>query len=132
MAHVLPPATVQDLADNGHVLESAGVFLRDRELLHSLRPVKDGRGHTLPEEVWLNLPDHLAIADIYLDTQDTALVYAFDAGDNKGKVVVRVNYSEKIRTADGKRARIVGNFISTGGVVKESDLHSERYIALKK
>jgi hypothetical protein len=132
VAHVLPSATIQDLEMNGHTLENSAVLLRDHELLHALRPAKDGRGQALPEDVWLNLPDHLAGADIYLDIQDAALVYAFDYDEHKGKIVVKVNYSEKIRTEDGKRARVVGNFISTGGVVEAYNLTSNKYMLLKK
>jgi Phage Mu protein F like protein len=132
VAHVLPPDTVRDMADRGHVLESAAVMLRDRDLVHAIRPAKNDRGQILPESVWLNLPDYLGGADIYLDTQDTALVYAFDVAEDKGKVVVRVNYSEKIRDAEGNRSRVVGNFISTGGVVLKHNMENERYILLKK
>lgn len=136
VAHVLPPATVRDLETldkSPVVLETAAVLINDHELLHSLRPVKDGRGQTLPEEIWLNLPDHLASADIYYDTQKPGIIYAFDVNDRKGKVVVRVNYKDKTKEADGKRSKSVSNFISTGGVVDASDLQGgTRYKPLKK
>ena len=136
VAHVLPTATVDDLAglDKTPVaLETAAVLINDHELLHSLRPIKDGRGQALPEDVWANLPDYLDKADIYFDTEKPAIVYAFDVNDRIGKVVVRVNYIDKTRTADGKRSKIIANFISTGGVVNASDLQGGgRYKPLKK
>lgn len=136
VAHVLPPATVDDLAKLDKtpvVLETAAVLINDHELLHSLRPIKDGRGQTLPEDIWANLPDYLNKADIYFDTEKPAIVYAFDVNDRIGKVVVRVNYIDKTRTADGKRSKIIANFISTGGVVNASDLQGgDRYKPLKK
>ena len=67
----------------------------------------------------------------YLDTEDQALVYAFDLPDGTGKVVVRVNYTEKMR--DGmKRGRVTTNFIRTAGVVDPLNINgSPRYQELK-
>lgn len=135
VAHVLSPLTVQDLADlkdNPVVLETAAVLVNDHELLHSLRPIKDDRGQVLPEDIWLNLPDYLANGNIYFDSHDPAIVYAFDVKDKKGKVVVRVNYKSKTKMSDGKRSRIVANFVSTGGVVAADNFQGDRYIPLKK
>lgn len=132
LAHVVSPRTVADLAVRGVPLESADVWLRDAELLHALRDVKTVRGATLPVEVWKDLPTHLSNATPYLDTKDTALVYAFDLPDGIGKVLVRVNYAEKARIA-GKRTRFTSNFVRTGGVVKPADIQSGgQYIVLEK
>lgn len=82
-------------------------------------------------DVWRDLPQFLEGATPYLDTVDRALLYVFDLPDGTGKVVVRVNYSDKVRQ-DGKRARITANFIRTGGVVEAHNLEESRYIRLKK
>lgn len=130
MVHTVEPATVSALADNGIALENAAVWMRDTELLHALRDTKSDRGAAIPDEAWRNLPELLQTAIPYLDTADQALIYAIDLGLKVGKVVVRVNYNEKGRF-DGIRARIVSNFVQTGGVVEPGDMRSSRYQALK-
>lgn len=132
LAHVVAPRTVADLASRGVPLESADVWLRDAELLHALRDAKAVRGATLPVEIWKDLPTWLSKATPYLDTKDTALVYAFDLPDGTGKVLVRVNYAEKARIA-GKRTRLTSNFVRTGGVVEPRNLRDgTQYIKLEK
>lgn len=130
MVHTVEPATVAILTNNGIPLENAAVWMRDTELLHALRDTKTDRGAAIPDEAWRNLPELLQGATPYLDTADLALIYAIDLGLKVGKVVVRVNYNEKGRF-DGIRARIVSNFVQTGGVVEPGDMRSSRYQALK-
>lgn len=130
--HTVAPATVQTLAERGVVLENAAVWMRDTELLHAIRDTKTDRGAALPAEVWSDLPRLLEQAEPYLDTRDQALVYAIDLGERWGKVVVRVNYNEKGRF-DGVRARIVSNFVQTGGWVEPRNIVHEQHLApLKK
>lgn len=132
VVHAATPATVQALQQLGVALQSADIWLRDRELVHALRDAKAGRGADVPESVWRDLPRHLAQATPYLDAQDAALVYAFDLPDGTGKVVARVNYTEKVRDG-GQRARITANFIRTAGVVDRMNVAGDpRYLELKK
>ena len=132
LVHVVSPGTVAELATRSVPLASADVWLRDTELLHALRESKSARGATLPIDIWKDLPTWFSKATPYLDTEDTALVYAFDLPDGIGKVLVRVNYSEKARIS-GKRTRFSSNFVRTGGVVKPEDIKSGgRYIELKR
>lgn len=132
LAHVVAPRTVADLAARGIPLESADVWLRDAELLHALRDAKTVRGATLPVDVWKELPTWLSKATPYLDTHDTALVYAFDLPGGVGKVLVRVNYGEKTRIK-GKRTRFTSNFVRTGGVVDTDNVANDvRYVALDR
>jgi len=84
----------------------------------------------LPESVWRDLPNWLDSADPYLDTQDQALIYAMDLGARVGKVAVRVNFNEKGRF-DGVRARIVSNFIQTGGMVNVRNITEPHFIPLR-
>jgi hypothetical protein len=129
LATTVAPDTVSALADAGVTLDNAAVWLRDHELAHALRDSKDGRGATLPLEVWRNLPKLLGVGHAYLDTADQALVYAIDAGGTLGKVVVRVNYNAKGQF-DGVRGRVTSNFVQTGGQVQLSDLRPPRYVLL--
>ncbi len=130
VAHVISPDTVAALATRGIELNDAAIWLRDRELIHAIRDSKDARGAMLPLEVWLNLPNYLAQATSYLDTVNNTLVYAFDLPDVAGKVVVRVNYSSKIRV-DGERQIVNSNFIMTGGVFDAGNLKNERYVLVE-
>jgi hypothetical protein len=66
---------------------------------------------------------HLDAAVPYLDTHDNSLMYAIDLGAKLGKIAVRVNYNEKGRF-DGARARIVSNFIQTGGQVEVNNMRA--------
>ena len=132
LVHVVAPRTVADLAGRGFPMESADVWLRDEELLHALRHTKDARGATLPVEVWRDLPSLMAGAEPYLDTHDAALVYAFNLQAGVGKVLVRVNYADKIRQ-QGKRTRLTSNFVRTGGMAKQSDIENgSQYLPLEK
>lgn len=44
VAHVISPGTVAALAERGIELNDAAIWLRDHELIHSIRDVKDARG----------------------------------------------------------------------------------------
>lgn len=132
LAHVVSPRTVADLAARGAPMESADVWLRDEELLHALRVTKTDRGAALPLSVWSELPTVLDGATPYLDTHDPALVYAFDMPDGVGKVLVRVNYADKVRI-QGKRTRVTSNFVRTGGLVKPEDITGgKQFVELEK
>lgn len=131
VAHVIDPSTVAALAARGIELNDAAVWLRDAELIHAIRDVKTDRGAALPLEVWIALPQYLDQAMPYLDTVDNTLIYAFDLPGRVGKIVVRVNYSSKVKT-DAKRKIINSNFIRTGGVVDDFNINDQRYIALKQ
>lgn len=129
--HTLETEVVTQLIETGIALENAAVFMRDTELVHALRESKAARGTTLSEDFWRNLPERLATASVHLDTTDNSLVYAVDLGDRTGKVLIRVNFNEKIRQ-DGIRDRIVSNFVRTGGLVSDSNLsQGSQYVLLK-
>lgn len=130
VAHVIAPATVADLATRGVALNDAAIWLRDHELIHALRDSKTDRGAALPMEVWLNLPTYMELAIPYLDTGNNTLLYVMDIQPDIGKVVVRVNYSSKVKVG-GKRSVITSNFIRTGGMIEISNLDGAGYIALK-
>jgi hypothetical protein len=130
VAHVIEPDTIAALAARGVELNDAAIWLRDRELIHAIRDIKDARGAMLPLDVWLNLPNYLEIATPYLDTKNNTLLYAFDLPDITGKVVVKVNYSSKIRET-GKRKIVDSNFIVTGGIFDAGNLKNGRYVLIK-
>lgn len=86
----------------------------------------------MPLSALRDLPALLDGATPYFDTQDPALVYAFDLPNGVGKVLVRVNYADKVRQ-QGKRTRITSNFVRTGGIVKQADIENgSQYEPLEK
>lgn len=130
VAHVIEPQTVAALSKQGVELVDAAVWLRDHELIHAIRDSKDFRGAMLPLEVWLNLPNYLKNAKVYLDTIKGNLLYAFDLPNVTGKIVVRVNYSKKVNN-DGKRERVLSNFVVTGGLIEAENLNAKQYVLLQ-
>lgn len=131
MVHTVATETVAALAERGVALENAAVWMRDTELMHALRDTKAVRGAALPDSVWRDLPLQLETAAVYLDTDNSTLLYVVDMGERVGKVVVRVNYNEKGRF-DGVRERIVSNFVMTGGLANKVNLNEGRYVLLTK
>jgi len=127
----LPPDIVEGMSAQGVMPENAAVWLRDSELLHALRETKSGRGAALPMSTWENLPKHFDDAEVYLDAEDKALLFAFDgSGKGKAKVVVRVNYSDKLRV-NGQRETVTANFVRTGGMVEAGDLKNPKLKKLR-
>lgn len=129
---VVAPPTVAALAELGHALETADVWLRDEELLHALRDTKAARAATLSLQTWRELPRLIDAAQPYWDTEDPALVYAIDTEDGRGKILVRINYRDKLRVG-GTRTRVTSNFVRTGGVVDATNLQEgSQYLQLPK
>jgi len=117
LAYVVTPKTVDDLTAHGEVLKDAAVWLRDHELVHAIREYKNNLGHALPLDIWMNLSEKLDNSTPYFDMTDKALIYAIDIPEKIGKIVVRINYSDRVN-----RKEIKSNFIRTGGIVEEGDL----------
>ena len=136
LVHLIAPNVVTAMAEHGITLESARVLLTDAALLHAIREVKTFRGASLPLSTWRNLPALLADAEVYLDTRDTAMLFIFQTETTGGgleKVVVSVNYTQKIREAGStaKRQSIRANFVNTGGIIDVSNIGEIRYIRLR-
>jgi hypothetical protein len=105
---------------------TAALLLRDKELLHMARDAKAAAGKGISRADLLALPDILARPEaVLLDRQDRALVYVFTPADpaeaRVGKIVVRVDYLEKV-AVDGGRVSTVGNFARTSGLVEPRKL----------
>jgi len=131
LVHVVDASTQMALADHGVTLASAAVLMRDSELVHALRDLKSTRSATLTPAIWAELPALLKDATPYLDQQDQALLYVIDLPQRAGKVVVRMNYAEKARFGD-QRARVVANFVRTGGVIDAANALEPHLVELKR
>lgn len=117
----------------GVVLDNAAITVGDAVLTHMLRDSKAARGTALPVEVIERLPEALAnrVAVLW-DKDDPALVYALAPPRDArlGKLVVRLEYSEKIKEAGGRR-RVQLNALRTGGLVEAKTLRDrKRYLPI--
>ena len=125
------PEVVAKLEKIGHPMETADIWLRDEELTHGMRDSKRDRLAALPPEVWRDLPNLLDKALPYFDTIDPGLVYALDINGIPGKIIIQVNYRDKIKDSKGKRSKIKSNFIRTGGIVERFNVMKDsRYTPL--
>ncbi|MBP2301300.1 phage head morphogenesis protein [Azospirillum picis] len=120
----LTPDVVHWLADNKPDMmpDSGALMVTDKGLAHLMRDAKKETQRLLPADVKA-LPAILAEPQaVYFDTQDPALLYVFDPpgrDDKLGKIVVRVNFATK---EPGTRVSFRGNFVTTGGLLKPSDI----------
>ncbi len=102
--------------------QSAVVAMSDERVLHALR---DSKQQQLPLDFWQRLPESLQEPDEVLlgragrdedAKQFLAFVYTLESG--KGKVVVTVDYSAKVRNPHtGKKEKVVVNMVNTGAVL---------------
>lgn len=95
------------LAERGIAPATAAVTIGDKDLFHALRTAKV---EPLPVSVWKRLPSLLARPEaVYWDLQDPGLVYVLNEPEGMGKIVILVNYKEKIN-----RKKILINNVRTG------------------
>lgn len=108
------------------VPQSGAITVNDRALVHMLRDAK--KSGLSPEQIKA-LPQHLAAPKAVLwDQHDPALLYVFNDGAT-GKVVVRVDFTERVK-AEGGRTTVVTNAVTTGGIVQANNLREARYRVL--
>ena len=119
---------LEQLAGRGIQPQSGAVTITDRTIAHMLRDAKVIRGAALPAEALRSLPD--IIADpvaVLFDQQDPAFLYVFDAPGGVGKIVVRVDFADKVA-----RQTVVTNAVRTGGLVQPGDLAAPRYVTIEE
>jgi hypothetical protein len=97
-------------------IETPLITASDVGVRHILRDKKQTWGKVLPVEIIHNLPRLLADPKaVLLDVRpgDNSLLYAFDAADRSGKLVVRLSFRE---------GGDVFNRVISGGLVPTSSL----------
>lgn len=116
---VIAPDILADLAARNLMPATAVITLRDKDILHMLRTSKSAAGMQLPIDFLRNIADHLqAPQAVLLDTTqgEPALLYVFDLGADKGKVVLKIGYEMKVKDpASGKRQNLLLNILRSGG-----------------
>ncbi len=120
-------------------LDSAAITIAQSELIHMTRPAKIARDAALDAADLDRLPFILANPEaVLLDTaRPGELLYVFTPTDasahkgKKGKVVIRVNYTEKLQIGDRPRQTVISNSIRTAGYVAIGNLRERRYEVLE-
>ena len=138
LMHVIHPDVAARMAEMGRPMATAGVWLADDVLLHSIRDTKAAKSVALPSSTWENLPALLEQAKVYLDTEDNRLLFVFSTQETSAgkseKVAVAVDYVEKthVAGAQDKRAKMLSNYIRMGSIVPAPEITSKtRYVLLK-
>lgn len=130
LAHVIAPEVIAAISDQGTALDNAAVWLRDSELLHTLRDYKANSDRGFPMDVLRDLRTEMNKAEVYFDTKKSNMLYVFDLGEVLGKIAVELNYNETA-LFNGVRSKVRSNFIKTGGIIQRFNILDERYVKLK-
>lgn len=134
------PTTLEALLERGREPNTAGIIVRDEDVLHLEREAKRKRRTRTGKPQFLTrtdverLPRILAAPRAVLfDTADPALIYVFDStGARAGKLVVRIDFATKVRDTKGKRVKDLFNIVRSGGQVDLSNLRDRaRYEVLE-
>ena len=111
---------------------NAAVTITRGELAHAGRASKTARGAALDAADLDRLPAIIARPEAVLyDTERPGeLLYVFTPADDaarKGKVVVRVNYTDRLKLGEAARASVTTNSVRSAGYVQAGDLPESRY-----
>lgn len=119
----------------GVQVQSAPVTIARREYGHADRAKKRERGAALDDEDWARLPEIIKSprAVLYDNDRPGEILYVLDPvnDDGKGKIVVAVNYKEKLKFGENKRRIVISNSIRTTGYVKAYNLKSPKYTLIE-
>ncbi|QLB43547.1 phage minor head protein [Mannheimia pernigra] len=113
--------------------QSAVIAVRDKDVLHGLREIKQHANIALPLEFWEKLPEKLRQPNaILLQAKETfenpeknldTLLFVYET--DKGKVAVKMGYEVKLKDPlSGKKMPHNVNLVSTGSVIDERHLES--------
>lgn len=127
----LSPATIAALQGAGVTPQSAVLLARDVEIARARRPTKVGVKRAGGVPIALSVDDLKAMPRlaanpraVLLDQGTQTILLVFDppaAQREAGKLVVRVNFREKVSTPEGAE-KIVGNFFRSGGYITLDDV----------
>lgn len=125
--------TVTPKSPNGVRPESAAIVVKSDFPSHVMRDLKVDLGVAPAIELMRRLPETLARARaVVLELRTDTLLYVFDQeGEERlGKLVVQIDYSERVSDEQGRR-RLTFNSIRSARLVALSDLENEgEYVVL--
>lgn len=117
--------TLQALARAGIEPQSGAITVSQSAIGHALRDVKSQSGSAIALADLQRMPDLIARPSaVLLDRRDGSLIYVFDAGnaDQRGKLVIRIDFAEKARPPGQQKQTIVTNAFRTAGIVETRNL----------
>ncbi len=122
----IPFNVYQDIRRRGMHLQSDHIFLPDKSVIKYISHPKGKKGATLPfKEFWKIVNTATNPKNVYVDTKQKNLVYAFTSRYNKGrviKIIMQPNYKY------GKRKV---NIITSIGVVDKRKMGNPQYLKIK-
>lgn len=120
---VVPREVIKQLEAKALAPQSAVIAVRDSDILHALRDVKQGKGISLPVEFWQQLPEKLRNPSaILLDDTQKQPTLLFIYQTDQGKVAVKMDYEVQVKNqTTNKKERIKLNMVRTASVIKDTE-----------
>ncbi len=126
---VIPDTVISKLEALDKAPQSAVIAVRDKDVLHGLREIKQNANIALPIEFWRQLPKKLRDPNaILLQRRETfenpeknleTLLFIFNT--EKGKLAVKMDYEVKLKDVlSGKKATHKINMVTTGSLFKDN------------
>ncbi|MDG2949314.1 phage head morphogenesis protein [Exercitatus varius] len=126
---VLAPEIIEKLTALDKAPQTAVIAVRDKDVLHGLREIKQNANIALPLVFWENLPEKLRNPSAILlqakesfENPDKALdtlLFVYDT--ENGKVAIKMDYNAKLKDQlTGKKQTFKLNMVSTGGLFTDS------------
>ena len=120
----------------GVEVTNAAVTVSRRELSHATRADKVARQAALDDDDLDRLPAIFARPEAVLFDHERPgdLLYVFEPANDparKGKVVVRVNFTDRLRLDEADRASVITNSLRSAGYVQPGNLGESRYEPIK-
>lgn len=126
---VLSPEIIENLTALNKAPQTAVIAVRDKDVLHGLRELKQNENIALPLEFWENLPEKLrSPSAVLLQPKETfenpekaldTLLFIYDT--DKGKVAIKMDYDVKLKDQlTGKKQHSKLNMVSTGGLFTDT------------
>ena len=126
---VLSPEIIENLTALNKAPQTAVIAVRDKDVLHGLRELKQNENIALPLEFWENLPEKLrSPSAVLLQPKETfenpekaldTLLFIYDT--DKGKVAIKMDYDVKLKDQlTGKKHHSKLNMVTTGSLFKDN------------
>lgn len=126
---VLSQGVIDKLTTLNKAPQSAVIAVRDKDVLHGLREIKQNANIALPVEFWENLPEKLRHPKaILLQARETfenpeknldTLLFIYET--DKGKVAIKMGYEVKLKDQlSGKKLPHKLNMVTTGGLFTDT------------
>ena len=129
----LTPSVLEALAAKNVYPQSAVIAMSDERILHALR---NSKNKPLPLAFWKDLPEQLQNPEAILigtagrnANGQQFLLFVYPGVNNKGKLVVTVDYQAKARNPyTGKKEAVAVNMVNTGNYAEVGDIYkNDRY-----